>query len=207
MCIAGARGNVDVQLQNGRARVEMAADASIAPRCPAVSIQQCDAWPCASDADACDGSLAWDPSCPCLASGEAFGHVDVHTHEGAAADITIDVPPHLWMSVVVDNGQQPQDASDPAGHCTAEVTVPGFATLDGPGNEFPWESRGDVNYPGPTAVHGAGLLVVGHSDACGLVPFTDLPEAFVGTGRGDAQPTEKRGDIEVCSGCLVDLGC
>lgn len=207
VCIDGARGNVDVTLQSGRARVKMADDTSIAPRCSAMSIQQCEAWPCADAQDACDGSLAWDAACPCLADVGEFGHVVVQTLEGAAADVTIDVPADLWMSMSLDNRQQPQDSSDPNGHCTAEVTVPGYETLEGPGNDFPWQARGHVNYPGPWAVRGAGLNVTTYSEACGQVLLTDSPTFFVGVGNGETQMSERRGDLEVCSGCLTNLGC
>jgi hypothetical protein len=202
VCVEGLQGNVDVRLQSGQAFVKVARDASIAPRCSDTFIQQCEDWPCINDMDVCDGTEAWASECPCVSQVGEFGRVKVESHDAASADINIDVPSSLWMSVTAKNEQMGQDSSDPDKHCTAKVDIPSFEILEGPGNDFPWEVRGQVNYPSDSAVAGAGYSVTAFSKTCAPVPFTDGPDNFIGVGNGADQDSVQRGNITICSDCI-----
>jgi hypothetical protein len=204
VCVEGLQGNADVRLQSGQAFVKVARDVSIAPQCSADFIQQCEDWPCINDQDVCDGTQAWDSNCPCVAQVGEFGRVKVESHDAASADINIDVPSNLWMSITTKNEQMGQDSSDPELHCRATVDVPGYEPLDGQSDfgDFPWESRGQVNYPGSFAVSGAGYSVTAFSKGCNPVPFTDNPDGFIGAGMGSMQESTQRGNIHVCTDCI-----
>lgn len=204
ICVEGLQGNLRAQLQSGQAFVKVAPDASIAPQCSQDFIDQCNAWPCVPNSDdACDGSEAWDANCPCLSQVGEFGRVLVESHDAASADINIDVPSELWMSITAKNEQMGQDSSDDELHCRATVEVPGYELLDGPGNDFPWETRGQVNYPSTNAVAGAGYNVTAFSKGCNPVPSTERPEDFVGSGNGSDQASTQRGNIRITSGQLT----
>ena len=204
VCIDGLQGNATVRLQSGQAFVKVAPDASIAPQCSADFIQQCNDWPCVPNSDdACDGSEAWDSNCPCVSQVGEFGRVLVESHDAASADINIDVPSDLWMSITAKNEQMGQDSSDPELHCRATVDVPGYEIFPEAGNDFPWETRGQINYPSSNAVSGAGYNVTAFSKGCNPVPATEGPEDFVGVGNGTMQESTQRGNIRITSGALT----
>jgi hypothetical protein len=113
----------------------------------------------------------------------------------------VDMPEGLWASIRTENQGELQDVAGE--HCDATITVPELE-LDEVGNDFPWESFGSANYPGEPAILGAGYSVQAISSACGPVAFTEDPAEFVGAGNGEAQTVGERGNIEVCTGCIVE---
>lgn len=202
VCVLDLPGSAEIELGSGRAFVRLAADITPSPRCAADDVATCESWPCAGPDDACDGSQAWANECPCVAQLGEFGRVNIDTADIAAMDAQIDLPASLWSSITARNEGPGQTLEE---HCAAIVDVPGYVQLDGPGNDFPWETRGTVSYPGLPAVAGAGYAVQLFSSACAPVPHTDVPEDFVGTGQGGAQASEVRGGLHVCTGCLSDV--
>ena len=80
--------------------------------------------------------------------------------------------------------------------------MPGAVQTD-TGNDLPWPARYDVDFPGELAVLGAGYAVQLTSDACAPLAYTEYPEDFVGVGNGQAQASAERGNLEVCSGCIM----
>ena len=117
------------------------------------------------------------------------------SHEEEAANVVVDVPAGLWAAIQAESHEP----------CEATVSVPGFEP--GPvGNDFPWEASGSASYPGPPAILGAGYSIDASSSACGEVRYTEHPEQFVGDDNEDQQTSEQRGNLEVCTGCIVQ-GC
>lgn len=212
VCIEGLRGTADVALQSGQAFVKLASDIKAAPKCSDDFIARCESWPCAPGEGSCmfgdemadEGSLAWANECPCVAQVGEFGRVKIDSHDAAAADAFIDVPQTLWASITGKNEATGQDSTDPEKHCIAQVDVPGYERLEGGGNDFPWETRGQINYPGMPAVAGAGYSIQAFSANCAPVPFTEDPDDYVGVSEGSMQDSKVRGNTSVCSGCLAD---
>ena len=217
VCVDGLRGTADVTLQSGQAFVKLAPDVKVAPLCSDDFIARCEAWPCDPGAGTCmvgddlvdEGSQAWANECPCVAQVMEFGRVKVDTHDSAAADMTVDLPSTLWASITAKNEQIGQDSSDPDKHCevTIDPSLPNFEIIDGPGNDFPWERRGQINYPGLPAVAGAGYSVQATSKNCEPVPSTEDPNDYVGAENGSDQESTERGNITICSGCLAASSC
>jgi hypothetical protein len=216
VCVDGLSGTADVTLQSGQAFVKLAPEIKPAPQCSDDFIARCEAWPCMPGEGSCmvgedmvdEGSQAWANECPCVAQVGEFGRIKVDTHDSAAADINIDVPATLWASITAKNEQMGQDSTDPDKHCTIDVSgLPGYELLDGPGNDFPWESRGQINYPGAPAVAGAGYSVQAVSANCEPVPATENPADYVGAANGSDQESTERGNVKVCAGCLAASSC
>lgn len=216
VCVQDTRGTIDVALQSGQAFVKVAQDAKTAPLCSDDFIARCESWPCEPGEGTClvdeemvdEGSQAWGSDCPCVSQVGEFGRVKVDTHDSAAANINIDVPANLWASITAKNEQMGQDSSDPEKHCTVDVSgLPGFMELEGGGNDFPWEKRGQINYPGAPAVAGAGYSVQAFSANCEPVPSTEDPDDYVGAANGSEQDSTEHGNITICSGCLASSSC
>lgn len=211
VCVEGLAGDADIALGSGSAFVILADDVRESPQCPA------------SDVEAC-ATAAWDPvACPCLSGSNpfGFGSTKVASHAGRAADMVVDLPPHLWSSVYSTNAGASQMTAPGTNACaegegacceaTVEPSVGAFdideVTVGEEHTRRPWVIKGDVNYPGVEAIRGGGYGVRLESAECQAVSATDDPEDFVGVGNGADQPTSERGNLTVCSGCLRAQSC
>jgi len=199
VCIDGLPGSAEVKLHSGRAWVRLQGDVSPAPTCAPDDVAACAAWTTPGP-DGAPVSTPWAPECPCLSQGDGFGRVVVDTREVDAADVVVDLPTTLWASLGLENRLVDARARD----CTVTVSLPEDAVvLEDLGS--PVQARGAMNYPGQPAWNGAGYRVSIRSGTCGPVGYAEHPDDFEVEG-GDAQPSERRGDLEVCSGCIVQ-GC
>lgn len=198
VCIDGLPGSAEVQLHSGRAWVRVADEVTPTPTCPAADVAACEAFTM-PDAEGRPVPVPWAPECPCLAEGHGYGRVTVDSRNQDVTDITVDVPPGLWGALSLQNRLHQALVRD----CTATVTLPGEALeLDPPDNEA--EADGLMNFPGVPALRGGGYRLTLESGTCGPVAFAEGPEDFAAAG--DEPPVERRGDLEVCSGC-IERGC
>lgn len=202
VCISNLHASASVQVDSGNVWVSLAPDATPAPTCTPAQIQACEDW--TIDDGGVPVPAPWAPECDCIAvGGGLFGRLEVDNRVGTSSNVTVDAPSALWSAIRAENLDE---AQDPTGdHCEAAVTVPGFEP--GPvGNDFPWQAQGNVSYPGSPAISGAGYSVQLSSSRCSEVAFTADPADYVGLGNGAAQAVEERGNLQVCSGCIVQ-GC
>ena len=91
-------GSAQIELANGVASVILAEDIQPIPTCTEAQLDACERWEH-------EGSPApWHTDCPCIQeTRQAWGSVRVESRGGAAADITIDAPEHLWMNIIAEN--------------------------------------------------------------------------------------------------------
>ena len=106
-----------------------------------------------------------------------------------SALVAVAVAAAFWFMI---NGGKTVDAP------TLKVAVP---TPDG--NDFPWQSRAEVNSPGEFALSGAGFNIQLFSNGCGPVARTEDPDDFVGVGNGKDQDSNNQGNITVCNDCIT----
>jgi len=200
VCISNLHASADVEVESGNVWVSFAPDATPAPTCTPAQIQACEAWTVEDD----EGNAIpapWAPECDCIAfGGGQFGRLSVANLAGTASNVIVDVPATLWASIRVENEAPGQDAAGE--HCEATIDLPGFVP-NRTGNDFPWQRFGNLNYPGPPAIGGAGYSIAAVSSGCGPVAYTEHPQDFVGTGNEALQPTEERGNLHVCTGCIA----
>ena len=196
VCVDGARGAVDVQMQNGVAFVKVADDVTPTPSCPADLVAACDTWEAG----------AWASSCPCIDQGYPFGGVKLATAAPGADDVTVDVPPGLWSSVRMSNDSPGQDHSDPDLFCEASLELPNVVYPSLAGNDFPWQSSALSNLPSENATKGAGFAVDLTSSGCGPVAAVENPEDYDCDPEADP-PSVERGNLRTCEGCLGATSC
>ena len=196
VCVDNLFAHASIETDSGNVWVSLSPEVTPAPQCTPAQIEACETW-----TDAMGNAAPWAPECDCIAvGGGQFGLVRVDNRTNEASDITVDLPADLWASTTAQNEGMSQEAA--GDHCEAQVTIPG-AVEDTTGNDFPWQAKYFVNYPGAPAIQGAGFTIQATSSECGPVAFTEAPEQFVGAGNGDTQSVSERGNIEICSGCIV----
>jgi hypothetical protein len=200
VCIAGLHATAEVEVQSGNVWVSLADDATPVPTCTLAQIDACEQWT-VEDGMGNQIPAPWAPECDCIAvGGGVFGRLAIANEDGAASNVTVDMPAGLWASIRAENQGLAQDVAGE--HCEASVTVPGFVP-NRTGNDFPWEAFGNASYPGEPAIMGAGYSIQATSSACGPVVYTEHPEDFVGPGNEAMQATGERGNLEVCTGCIA----
>lgn len=198
VCISGMNGSATVQTESGNIWVTLARETKPAPKCDPEDIVECENWPVEEGTDM--GSTPWAPDCPCLVGGGDFGQLLIENRPDTASDIKVDMPAGLWTSISAENKGEGQEASGE--HCEANVNVPD-AMPDETGNDFPWTAKYAANYPGMPAFKGAGYNINAASNSCAPVAFTESPADFVGVDQGSEQKSSERGNIEICSDCIV----
>ena len=130
-----------------------------------------------------------------------FGQLNVESREGAAANITIDAPQDLWMTIRARNDGENQASQGT--HCKARVELDDFVVSEDP---FPWHRSGETNKPSLSAVGGYSTNAI--SSDCSPVVYTARPEDFVGAGNGHLQDRDPlRGEVRLCSGCIRAQSC
>lgn len=199
VCISNLFASAQVETESAKVWVTLAPDVYEAPKCTPDQIANCENW---TVDDGMGGMMPapWAQECTCISqAGGQFGQLQIDNRDNTSSDIKVDVPGDLWMSITAQNqGEQQEAAGD---HCEAVVTVPN-AEPDDTGNDFPWTAKYFANYPGESAIRGAGFNIQATSSACGPVAFTEIPEEYV--GRGKEQESAQRGNIEVGTGIITE---
>jgi len=200
VCINNLFASADIETESGNVWVSLAPDTYPSPKCSSAQIEACETWT-VEDEMGNEVAAPWAPECDCIAvGGGEFGLLSIDNRDDSSSNITVDVPANLWTSINAQNKGDSQEASGE--HCEAIVSVPN-ATADDTGNDFPWQAKFNANYPGEPAIMGAGFTIQASSNACGPVASTEAPADFVGLGMGDTQDSSERGNIEICSDCIV----
>jgi hypothetical protein len=192
VCVKDLPGSAEIELANGVASVILADDVRPIPSCTDAQIAACETW------QHDDAPAPWHPDCDCVQQTDnAWGSVRVESRDGAAADITIDAPSQLWMSITARNeGPNTQGET----HCNAIIDLP---QVEGQ-HDHPWDFTGNTPPPSPSAVGGYATMAI--SKDCSPVSFSPSPEALGGTGDGSST-YPLRGDLTICSGCIRSLDC
>ncbi len=200
VCVSNLFGTATIETESGKVWTSLARNISPAPLCSQAQIDKCENWT-QDDGNGNQVAAPWAPECDCIAvGGGQFGRLEIKSREETAADIVADLPAGLWATVKAENGG---DGQEQAGeHCDATIELANFAPNE-TGNDNPWEAFGSINYPGPPAISGAGYSVQITSASCEPVAYTEDPDDFVGTGKGDDQESSERGNVRVCTDCIV----
>ncbi len=200
VCIDNLFASASVEVESGKVWATLAREVTEAPKCSLEQIDKCENWTVENE----NGEMVpapWAPECDCIAvGGGEFGRLEINSREETAADIVVDVPKGLWASVKAENTGDSQEAAGE--HCEATIELADFVPND-TGNDSPWEAFGNVNYPGEPAIAGAGFSIVASSKSCEPVAYTEHPDDFVGTGKGEEQSSEERGNVRVCTDCIT----
>ncbi|WP_198154457.1 purine-nucleoside phosphorylase [Plesiocystis pacifica] len=187
--ILGARGNVDVLLDSGNVDIRLDPDIPHYAGC--------------SDSQACEEhfGVAPDPNeeepfaCGC----DTPTNIAVENRAGQSSNVTVDVATaDNWYTVQLENrgdfSAQSDFICDAAIECAAfdDCAIdPDYAATDN-------EERAEINFPGVNTIEGTGIRIVATSEQCSFVPYTEGPEDF----EADPMPEQKRGQLDVCVGCL-----
>jgi hypothetical protein len=147
-----------------------------------------------------------DANDDCVAMGYPLGcgcsdptNVTIANTNGQSSNITVDVGnPDAWYTMILEN-RGTFSASDEF-ICTATIDCGAFddCVIDPDYADIEYQERAEVNFPGTPAIAGAGIRIALTSEACANIVHTDSPEDY----ELDEFPIEKRGDINVCVGCL-----
>ncbi|MCX4240413.1 hypothetical protein [Paraliomyxa miuraensis] len=200
VCVSNLFASANIETESGKVWAQLARDVNPAPKCSLEQIDKCENWT-VDDGMGNDVPAAWAPECDCIAvGGGEFGRLAIDSRDETAADIVVDVPDGLWASIKAENqGDGQEEAGD---HCEAKVEVANFERAE-TGNDFSWQAFGNANYPGMPAIGGAGFSINAISSSCEPVAYTERPEDFVGTGKGEDQDSEERGNVTVCTNCIT----
>ncbi|MEM9454609.1 MAG: hypothetical protein AAGF11_10550 [Myxococcota bacterium] len=199
VCISNLFASAQVETESGNVWVSLDPEIYEAPKCSPDQIANCEEWT-VEDEMGEDVPAPWASECSCISQGGGqFGQLQVDNRDNNSSDITVDIPGGLWTSITAQNqGMMQTEAGD---HCDALVSVPN-AEADTTGNDFPWQAKFFTNYPGESAIRGAGFNIQVISSECGPVAYTESPEGYVGMG-GEDQVSAERGNIEVGTGIIT----
>jgi hypothetical protein len=202
VCIDGARGAVDVELQNGLVFVSVESDPdhpqSPYPTCPEDLVIDCENF---DDPDT-EGPDPWSNNCGCINQNFDPGGVEVASLEPSSANITVDLPGGLWTSFRAENaGENQIDGKN----CPSTIGDLGAVEYEDGGNDEnkPWLRSGFANKPA-TAPAG-GFRVDLKSSGCESVAGVEEPKEW--DASVDDPEAEVRGNIEICAGCIRDESC
>lgn len=145
----------------------------------------------------------------CIDEGYAIGcgcdeptSISIANKTGQSSNMTVDVgDASKWYTFVLDNRGTFSPSEEFV--CTATIDCGPFADceIEPDYAEIEYEERAEINYPGDPAIRGAGVRVSLVSESCATLTYADGPDDF---DIGEF-PEMKRGDLEVCVGCLDDL--
>lgn len=172
--VDGLAGRLQVELDSGRARVQLDSSYEQYPGCPAN--------------DSCiEAGMA--PGCGC----SDFGHVRIEARNGQAADILVDVPSQNYYTATLRNDDPQLELG-----CSVVIDCAAFpdCTLDPDFEDAVAQKRAAINDPGPPAAAGTGIHVNLHSGACAMIDHAEAPSDWV-----EGESVEVRGSIRLCSGC------
>lgn len=200
VCISNLFASANVETESGKVWATLNRAVTPAPKCSQEQIDKCESWT-VEDEMGNQVPAPWAPECDCIAvGGGEFGRLAVESRDETAADITVDIPEGLWASLKAENQGDGQEESGE--HCDATIEVGNFVPNE-TGNDFSWQAFGNANYPGMPAISGAGYTVQAISSSCEPVAHTEDPADFVGTGNGEDQASEERGNVRICTNCIT----
>ncbi len=199
VCINNLHASADVTLENGIALVKLAPDATPAPACGPAQVADCTDVDDPTTIAGMEG--AWSSNCAC-ANQLLMGSLNVQADAPYAADIVVDVPADLWVSLTAENESGGGEPECPIAMSTyGGDFVPDEAQYD---PSEPWRLIGDANKPSDAALAGGGYALKLTSASCQPVASVEAPEAYA----PDVElETETRGFVQLCSGCLADDPC
>ena len=171
------------------------------------------------DLDSGDVKVRMDPAtdhfagCPsndtCVEMGYVMGcgcneptNISIANNNGQSSNITVDVGnPDAWYTMILENRGTFSSSDDFV--CTATIDCGPFSdcVIDPDYAAIPYQERAEINFPGDPAINGAGMRIALVSEACSNIVYVDGPDDY----EAETFPEEKRGDLEVCVGCLADL--
>jgi hypothetical protein len=128
--------------------------------------------------------------------------VSIANKTGQASNMIVDVgTSENWYTMILEN-RGTFSAGDEF-VCTAEIECSAFAdcAIDPDFAGVAFQERAEINYPGDPAIAGAGMRIALVSEACANIVYVDGPDDY----EAEDFPAEKRGDLQVCVGCLSDL--
>jgi hypothetical protein len=179
--VDGLAGNLAADLDSGNIRVRMDAATDHYAGC--------------SSNDTCV-EMGYPIGCGCTDPT----NVTIANNTGQASNITVDVGnPDAWYTMVLEN-----HGSFSAGDefvCTATIDCDAFPNceIDPDYATIEYQERAEVNFPGEPAIRGAGIRLALSSEACANITYTEGPDDY----EAETFPAEKRGDLQVCVGCLA----
>ncbi|EDM75217.1 purine nucleoside phosphorylase [Plesiocystis pacifica SIR-1] len=185
--IIGANGNVEVLLDSGNV------DIKLDPNLPHYA--GC------TNSQACEDNFGVepDPEDPFECSCDTPTNITVENRTGQSSNITIDVSDAAsWYTAQLENRGDFSASDDFV--CNAAIDCASFADcgIDPDYADIPNEERAEINFPGVNTIEGTGIRLVATSEQCSVVPYVDGPDDF----GADTMPEEKRGELNVCVGCL-----
>ncbi|HLT35050.1 MAG TPA: hypothetical protein VK034_02170, partial [Enhygromyxa sp.] len=129
-------------------------------------------------------------------------NISIANKNGQASNIVVDVGnPNGWYTVVLDNRGTFSSGDDFV--CTASIECSAFddCDVDPDYASIEYQERAEINYPGEPAIQNAGMRIALVSEACANIGYVEGPEDY----GAEEFPTEQRGDLTLCVGCLSDL--
>lgn len=178
--VDGAAGNVLIDLDSGNVAVRMDPNTDHYAGCSAN--------------DTCV-EMGFPQGCGCTEPT----NVSIANGNGQASNITVDVGnPDAWYTVIAEN-RGSFSASDEF-ICNATVDCAPFTTceINPDYADLPQQERAEINYPGLPATVGTGIRIGLVSETCANIVYVDGPEDY----EAETFPEEKRGDLNICVGCL-----
>lgn len=181
--VDGVAGDIAVELDSGNVQIRMDPNTKHYSRCSA------------NDACIADG---YPLGCGCSEPT----NVTVSNRAGQASDITVDVgKADAWYTMLLENRGSFSSSDDFV--CTASIDCGAFEScdIDPDFADIAYQERAEVNYPGEPAIAGAGIRIALVSESCANITLANSVDDY----ELDTYPEEKRGDLEICVGCLNDL--
>lgn len=181
--VNGLAGNLAVDLDSGNVQVRMDPNTDHFAGC--------------SSNDTCV-EMGFPMGCGCSEPT----NVSIANANGQSSNITVDVGnPDAWYTMILENRGTFSSGDDFV--CTASIECSAFneCLIDPDFADIPYQERADVNFPGDPAIAGAGIRIALVSEACSNIAYSEGPDDY----DAESFPLEKRGDIDVCVGCLADL--
>ncbi len=181
--VDGVAGNLNIDLDSGNVQVRMDPETDHFAGCAA------------NDACVMEG---YPLGCGCSEPT----NVTIANNNGQSSDITVDVGnASAWYTMSLENRGTLTAGDDFV--CTATIQCDAFADcmIDSDFADVENQERAEVNYPGDPALLGAGIRIQLVSEGCANIVYTSGPDDY----ELEDFPEQKRGDVEVCVGCLEDL--
>ncbi len=145
----------------------------------------------------------------CVEMGYAAGcgcseptNVSIANKSGQSSNMTVDVGnADGWYTMILEN-RGTFSAGDEF-VCSATIECDSFADcqIDPDYADIEYQERAEINFPGDPAIAGAGRRISLVSEACSNIVYVDGPEDY----EAETFPSEQRGDLRVCVGCLSDI--
>ena len=202
ICVSNLNASVTAELQSGLAFVSLAPDATPSPKCNSLLpdlYMDCINY---VDPDTMQPE-PWAQACGCINQGIPFGTVKIDSLKPSSANMTVDVGnAALWTAFHAENAGMNSLASK---NCPS--TIDGLNNLTYTVNDpnAPWRVIGESNHPSDKAPAGAGFSLQLTSNGCEPVSAVESP----GDWDPDVTdpPSDIRGNVEVCAGCLAGKSC